>query len=143
MKGVPLEGGVVVLTVRLSARDRVLLDRLVELDARELAELGVEITVATVLRRMIRAAAKERGVDLPEGEVPVLKKRAPARAPKVSQDKVRKLLVRLASDHRGLGAEIARRFEVEATQVSKFKNGHEAFPAAKLDALYAFLREER
>jgi hypothetical protein len=41
---------------------------------------------------------------------------------------------------RGLAAEIARKFGVEPAQVSRFRAGTEAFPAAKLDELYAFLK---
>ncbi len=141
MKGRPL-GDTVVLTLRLSAHDRALLARLVDLEAKELAERGVDVSTATVLRQLIRHAAKERGVDLGDEEAHAFHRHAAAQASS-NPDVVRRLLVRLADKHRGLAAEVARRFDVEPAQVSKFKNGHEGFPAGKLDALYTFLKARR
>lgn len=125
-------------TLRLSALDRALLDKLVELEAEELRERGVDANISTVVRQLIRQAAKARGIVLEEA--PPRPPRAVPRPPKASQDQVRVLLVKQLAKHRGLGAELARRLGVEPSQVSHFKAGTESFPAAKLDALFNLLK---
>jgi hypothetical protein len=77
------------LTLRLSAVDRDLLDRLVALRASELAGEGVEVTAASYVRGLIRRDAKTRGVEpmAPAGVKPSApeagtKPRAPAAKPR-------------------------------------------------------------
>jgi DNA-binding MarR family transcriptional regulator len=138
------DGASVLVTLRLSARDRALLEGLVERERQELEELGVEVSLSSVMRKLIRAAAKASAVDVAgvEAAAPVAPpaKPAPTRASAdVSQDQVRALLRRKTAERRGLGAELARKLGVERAQVSRFKAGREAFPASKLGALYELL----
>ena len=139
------DGPSVLVTLRLSARDRALLEGLVERERQELEELGVEVSLSSVMRKLIRAAAKASAVDVAgvEAAAPVAPpaKPVPIRASAdVSQDQVRALLRRKTAERRGLGAELARKLGVERAQVSRFKTGKEAFPANKLTALYDLLR---
>jgi hypothetical protein len=53
------DGPSVLVTLRLSARDRALLEGLVERERRELEDLGVEVSLSSVMRKLIRAAASE------------------------------------------------------------------------------------
>jgi hypothetical protein len=135
------EGPSVLLTLRLSARDRALLEQLVEHQRRELEDLGVEVSLSSVMRKLIRAAAKVSAVDVAldersrPAETPAAAPAPPARL-SVSQDQVRALLRKKTAERRGLGAELARKLGVERAQVSRFKAGTEAFPALKLSALY-------
>jgi hypothetical protein len=133
------DGPSVLVTLRLSARDRALLEQqLVERERQELEDLGVEVSLSSVMRKLIRAAAKASAVDV-AGDTPpprraagaVLTRSTPA-TPSVSQDQVRALLRKKMAERRGLGAELARRLGVERAQVSRFKAGAEAFPVAKL-----------
>lgn len=136
-----MSGEAVIVTVRLTPRDRALLDRLVQAEAPELEELGVEVTIATVLRKLVRQAAKARGIEIADNEIATRRPKTPTPT-NSSQEQVRKLLAKRADKRRGLAAEIARRFDVEPAQVSRFKAGTEDFPATKLDALHAFLKTE-
>jgi hypothetical protein len=138
------DGPSVLVTLRLSARDRTLLEGLVERERQELEQLGVEVSLSSVMRRLIRAAAKATAVDVAcvEAAAPVAPpaKPAPTRASAdVSQEQVRALLRRKTAERRGLGAELARKLGVERAQVSRFKAGKESFPAAKLAGLYELL----
>ncbi|MGD0679869.1 MAG: hypothetical protein ABSC94_31180 [Polyangiaceae bacterium] len=140
------DGPSVLVTLRLSARDRALLEGLVERERQELEELGVEVSLSSVMRKLIRAAAKASAVDVAgvEAAAPVAPpaKPVPIRASAdVSQDQVRALLRRKTAERRGLGAELARKLGVERAQVSRFKSGNELFPARKLAELYALLSE--
>jgi hypothetical protein len=133
------DGSSVLVTLRLSARDRALLEQLVERERRELEDLGVEVSLSSVMRRLIRAAAKDAGLAVVgEAAAP-----SPAReTPSVSQEDVRSLLRRKMAERRGLGAELARKLGVERAQMSRFKAGTESFPSAKLeDLLHALTRE--
>jgi hypothetical protein len=135
----------VLVTLRMSARDRALLEQLVERERRELEELGVEVSLSSVMRKLIRAAAKASAIDVAGDELPRRPAPAPAPprpttpAPVPSQDQVRSLLRKKMAERRGLGAELARKLGVERAQVSRFKAGTESFPASKLEALYGLL----
>jgi hypothetical protein len=137
------EGTSVLVTLRLSTRDRALLEQLVERERRALEDLGVEASLSSVMRKLIRAAAKTAAIDVaderPRPPVALVTKAAPSATPSVSQDEVRALLRKKMAEHRGLGAEIARELGVERAQVSRFKAGTEAFPAQKLNTLYEAL----
>jgi hypothetical protein len=141
-----VDGPSVLVTLRLSARDRALLEQLVERERQELEDLGVEVSLSSIMRKLIRAAAKASAVDVAGVEVakPVAPSAKPAAArpsAAVSQDQVRALLRKKTAERRGLGAELARKLGVERAQVSRFKAGKEAFPAAKLSALLDFLHQ--
>jgi hypothetical protein len=56
------ENATEILTLRLSPSDRVLLNRLVQHATEELASEGVEVTVTSVVRGLIRHAAKSKGL---------------------------------------------------------------------------------
>ena len=137
------DGPSVLVTLRLSARDRALLEQLVERERRELEDLGVEVSLSSVMRKLIRAAAKASAIDVAGDELPRRSAPAPALPPPTtpapSQDQVRALLQKKMAERRGLGAELARKLGVERAQVSRFKAGREAFPARKLGGLYALL----
>ncbi len=140
------DGPSVLVTLRLSARDRALLEGLVERERQELEDLGVEVSLSSVMRKLIRAAAKAAAVDVAgvEAAAPVAPpaRPLPTRASAdVSQDQVRALLRRKTAERRGLGAELARKLGVERAQVSRFKAGKEPFPAGKLGGLYTLLTE--
>lgn len=137
------DGPSVLITLRLSARDRALLEQLAARERRELEELGVEVSLSSVMRKLIRAAAKASSIEVAGDE---LSRRAPTReAPPssatsaASQEHVRSLLRKRMAERRGLGAELARRLGVERAQVSRFKAGKEAFPMAKLAGLFELL----
>jgi hypothetical protein len=123
-------------TLRLTAHDRALLDELVAREAAELADRGVDVNASSVIRQLIRQAAKAHGIVItePTARPPRLAPRPPA----ATQDEVRALYKKRARTHRGLGAELSRALGVEAAQLSRFKAGH-PFPASKLDALHALL----
>lgn len=123
-------------TLRLTAHDRALLDRLVEIEAAELVEHGVDVNLSTVVRRLVRQEAKARNIVL--SEIPPRPPRSVPRPSAATQEQVRALFTKRAAKHRGLGAELGRALGVEAAQLSRFKAG-DTFPAAKLDALYALL----
>lgn len=53
------------LSMRLSDEDRALLDELVRRQTAELATRGVEVSVASVLRGLVRQAAVEAGIKVP------------------------------------------------------------------------------
>jgi len=133
---VPRGESVIPTTLRLTAHDRALLDKLVELEAAELLERGVDVNLSTLVRRLVRQEAKARNIVL--SEVPPRPRRSVPRPPAATQEQVRALFTKRASKLRGLGAELGRALGVEAAQLSRFKAG-DAFPAAKLDALYALL----
>lgn len=131
----------VLVSLRLSARDRALLEALLARQREQLEDLGVEVSLSSVMRTLIRAAAKGAALDLalaaerapsPSALAPTPATRAP-RA--VSQARVRALLREKTAERRGLAAELARTLGVERAQISRFKAGKEAFPAAKLGAL--------
>jgi DNA-binding Xre family transcriptional regulator len=142
------DGPSVLVTLRMSARDRALLEQLVERERRELEDLGVEVSLSSVMRKLIRAAARASAIEVAAGdEVP---RRAPPAAevtparpppPSVTQDQVRALLKKKMAERRGLGAELARKLGVERAQVSRFKGGVEAFPVSKLSTLWTLLHE--
>jgi hypothetical protein len=138
------DGPSVLVTLRLSARDRALLEQLVERERTQLEELGVEVSLSSVMRKLIRAAAKASAIDVAGDAPPPRPAAAATRSstpamPSVSQDQVRALLRKKMAERRGLGAELARKLGVERAQVSRFKAGREAFPARKLGGLYALL----
>jgi len=139
------DGPSVLVTLRLSARDRALLEQLVERERRELEDLGVEVSLSSVMRKLIRAAAKASAIDVGD-ELPRRPARAPVPPPSTtpapSQDQVRALLRKKMAERRGLGAELARKLGVERAQVSRFKAGKEAFPASKLRGLHELLAAE-
>ena len=134
----------VLVTLRLSARDRALLEQLVDRERRELEHLGVEASLSSVMRKLIRAAAKASVIDVAGDELrgpapAATAKRAPVATRTVSQDEVRALLRKKVAERRGVGAELARKLGVERAQMSRFKAGKEAFPASKLGLLYDLL----
>jgi len=138
------DGPSVLVTLRLSARDRAWLEGLVERERKELADLGVEVSLSSVMRKLIRAAAKASAVDVAgvEAAAPVAPRAKPVptrTSADVSQDQVRALLRRRTAERRGLAAELARKLGVERAQVSRFKAGKEPFPTGKLDRLYELL----
>jgi hypothetical protein len=142
------DGPSVLVTLRLSARDRTLLEQLVERERRELEDLGVEVSLSSVMRKLIRAAAKAAAVDVVGDELPrrpVADAVAPpsprATLPAPSQEQVRALLQKKMAERRGLGAELARKLGVERAQVSRFLAGKEKFPRAKLPELLGLLTE--
>ncbi len=141
------DGPSVLVTLRLSARDCALLEQLVEHERRELEDLGVEVSLSSVMRKLIRAAAKVSAIDVAGDDFP-RRPAAPAPPPAPSttltpsQDQVRALLRKKMAERRGLGAELARKLGVERAQVSRFKAGREAFPASKLGRLYELLTAE-
>ena len=138
----------VLVTLRLSARDRALLEGLVERERQELEDLGVEVSLSSVMRKLIRAAAKASAIHV--ADVEAVKPVAPRAEPlatrtspaAVSQEEVRTLLRRKTAARRGLGAELARKLGVERAQVSRFKAGKEDFPARRLGALYSALADD-
>jgi hypothetical protein len=138
------DGPSVLVTLRLSARDRALLEQLVERERHELEDLGVEASLSSVMRKLIRAAAKASAIDVAGDELPRRPAPAPALPPSTtpapSQDQVRALLRKKMAERRGLGAELARKLGVERAQVSRFKAGTETFPSGKLGLLYELLR---
>jgi hypothetical protein len=141
------DGPSVLVTLRLSARDRALLESLVERERQQLEALGVEVSLSSIMRKLIRAAAKASAVDVASVEVaePPAPRAQPAAArpsPAISQDQVRALLRKKTAERRGLGAELARKLGVERAQVSRFKAGKEAFPASKLGDLHQLLANE-
>ena len=143
------DGPSVLVTLRLSARDRALLEQLVERERRELEDLGVEVSLSSVMRKLIRAAAKASAIDV-AGDAPPPRPAAAAAtrsstpAPlSVSQDQVRALLRKKMAERRGLGAELARKLGVERAQVSRFKAGTEPFPTGKLLRLFQELSHDR
>jgi|GEM_PF-7033553 hypothetical protein len=127
----------VLVTLRMSARDRALLEQFVDRERRELEleDLGVEVSLSSVMRKLIRAAAKASAIDVAGEELPRRPAPAPALPPSTtpapSQDQVRALLRKKMAERRGLGAELARKLGVERAQVSRFKAGKKPFPAAK------------
>ena len=137
------DGPSVLVTLRLSARDRAQLEALVERERQELEDLGVEVSLSSVMRKLIRAAAKASAIDVAGDELPRRPARAPAPPPSTtpapSQDQVRALLRKKMAERRGLGAELARKLGVERAQVSRFKAGKKPFPAAKLAGLLELL----
>ncbi len=141
------DGPSVLVTLRLSARDRALLEQLVERERRELEDLGVEVSLSSVMRKLIRAAAK--AVDVagdaspPRPAAAAATRSSTPATPSVSQDQVRALLRKKMAERRGLGAELARKLGVERAQVSRFKSGKETFPAAKLQLLRDLLELEQ
>jgi DNA-binding Xre family transcriptional regulator len=137
------DGPSVLVTLRLGSRDRLLLEGLVERERRELEALGVEASLSSVMRKLIRAAAKASAVEVDDVEASEPARRvgpaSPLALPAVSQEQVRALLRKKTAERRGLGAELARKLGVERAQVSRFKAGKETFPASKLDRLYELL----
>ncbi len=136
----------VLVTLRLSARDRALLEALVARERRELEDLGVEVSLSSVMRGLIRAAAKGAAVAEPpvggnRASAPAATAPAPATRTTrtVSPSRVRALLRQKTAERRGLAAELARTLGVERAQISRFKAGKETFPAAKLAALFDLL----
>jgi len=136
----------VLISLRLSARDRALLEALLARERRELQDLGVEVSLSSVMRKLIRAAAK--GAAVAEASADGVRAYAPAATapapetrtkPAVSQSRVRALLRQKTAERRGLAAELARALGVERAQMSRFKAGNEAFPAAKLAGLFDLL----
>jgi DNA-binding MarR family transcriptional regulator len=139
------DGPSVLVTLRLSARDRALLEGLVEREREELEDLGVEVSLSSVMRKLIRAAAKASDVAGVAAAEPAAARAEPAATrppPTVSQDQVRALLRRRTAERRGLGADLARKLGVERAQVSRFKAGKEPFPAAKLGRLHELLASD-
>ena len=137
------DGPSVLVTLRMSARDRALLEQLVERERRELEDLGVEVSLSSVMRKLIRAAAKASAIagdELPRR--PPAPVPPPSTTPAPSQEQVRALLRKKTAERRGLGAELARKLGVERAQVSRFKAGVETFPASKLGRLNALLSDE-
>jgi hypothetical protein len=136
-------GHSVLVTLRVSEEDRALLDALVEVERRELEPRSVDVSLSSVMRRLIRQEAHARGVD--PSPAPPVATTATARAPRQpkapAQATVRALLRSRLAETRGLGAVIARRFGVEPSQVSRFKAGKEPFPTGKLAELLTFLKE--
>ena len=138
------DGPSVLVTLRLSARDRALLEQLVERERRELEDLGVDPSLSSVMRKLIRAAAKASAIDEASAAPPhrpaaAAATRSALTTPSVTQDQVRTLLRKKSAERRGLGAELARKLGVERAQVSRFKAGKEAFPAGKLTSLVQLL----
>jgi hypothetical protein len=132
----------VLVTLRVSEDDRALLEALVLSERHELEPRGVEVSLSSVMRRLIRQEALARGVSPAPRAAPTPAPRAPRRPKKApSQAAVRALLRTRLAETRGLGATIARRFGIEPSQVSRFKAGKESFPHGKLDALMALLKE--
>ena len=141
--------------LRMSGRDRQRLEELVELERAEAERRGVTASLSSVVRALIRDAARKRGLEGSEpsgGEGERARDVSPARrwgplavqpAPSVSPEIVRELLRARTAERRGLAGELARALGVEPSQVSRFKAGKEAFPAAKLDALHRLLVETR
>jgi DNA-binding Xre family transcriptional regulator len=139
------DGPSVLVTLRLSARDRALLEQLVEREHRELEDLGVEASLSSVMRKLIRAAAKASAIDvdaLPRQPAPPAPASPASKTPAPSQDQVRALLRKKMAERRGLGAELARKLGVERAQVSRFKTGKEAFPTGKLLRLFEELSHD-
>lgn len=140
------DGPSVLVTLRLSARDRALLDALLARERRELEDLGVEVSLSSVMRKLIRAAAKAASLDVappldlrtdaPSALAPATATRGPR---SVSPSRVRALLREKTAVRRGFAAELARTLGVERAQISRFKAGKEAFPAAKLASLFDLL----
>ena len=57
------ENATEILTLRLTVSDRQLLDQLVQHTTQELSSEGVEVTVTSVVRGLIRHAAKSKGLN--------------------------------------------------------------------------------
>jgi hypothetical protein len=130
-----------VITLRLSARDRALLQALLEREARAHGRHSEEASLSSVMRDLIRRAARARGVDVDVPPAPLARSRTP-RVLKSSQDIVRSVLIkRLVSGPRGLAAAIARRLDVHPAQLSRFRYGRESFPARKAHALFELLHD--
>ena len=124
------DGPSVLVTLRLSVRDRALLERLVERERQAFEDLGVEVPLSSVMRKRSRAAAKASAVDGAgvEAAAPVAPpgaKPAPTRASgDVSQDQVRALLRRKTAERRA-GVEV--------------QGGQGILPGAKLAGFLALL----
>ena len=98
--------------------NRALLEGLVERERQELEDLGVEVSLSSVMRKLIRAAAKASagaGVGATAQVAPSAKPVPTRASADVSQDQVRALLQRKTAERRGLGAELAR-ILVEASE---------------------------
>ena len=128
-----------VVTLRLGPRDRALLQGLLERETRAPGRRREEASMSSVIRDLIRRAAKARGVEYDIPTLPLIVRRAP-RAANASHDTARSMLLkRLAKGPRGLAASLARHLEVDPAQLSRFKHGREAFPAEKIELLLAML----
>jgi hypothetical protein len=130
-----------VITLRLGALDRALLQALLVREARARGKRRAKASLSSVMRDLIRRAAKGRGLDVDLPRAPLAASRPP-RALKSAQDMLRSLLIkRLAWGPRGLAAALASRLEVHPAQMSRFRSGREPFPAAKVDALLEVLHD--
>ncbi|MGK3990136.1 hypothetical protein WME99_44240 [Sorangium sp. So ce136] len=61
------------LTLRLTQHDRELLQALVELQAAEMSDTGVEVTAASYVRGLIRHEARKKGLLEPAAASPLLR----------------------------------------------------------------------
>ena len=104
------------VTFRVSAADRALLDRLVTLRAQELVDEGVEVTIGSYFRALIRREARSRGLlDDPATVVSAAKKEA-------SAEEVHARLLE-AIEAGVLQKDLAREARIEMAGLSRFKNG--------------------
>lgn len=118
-------------TPRLPADDRALLGLLVAARAEELARLGVseteaKVTPSSVLRTLIREAARAKGIAAPAAAQPPAGPSQPAEPPEAPKpaapDPARVKAAFLAALERGVSqASIAREAGIDSGQLSRFK----------------------
>ena len=110
------------LTLRLTVADRDLLDRLVKMRSADLAHEGIEVTAASLVRGLIRREAAARGIEATE-PTPAPERTKPSRpAGAPDPDEVRAAVDKAVKGGTS-AAEIARRADLDASQLSRFRGG--------------------
>lgn len=127
-----------VVTLRMSAYDRALLEKLVDA-ASERA--GRRVSHSALVRRLLAGEALAQGIEVGALDAPPRPRRRRKVTPAASLAVVRAALRKRADRQPGLAAELARRLRVQPAQISRFKAGKDGFPPAKLDRLFALLGE--
>jgi Helix-turn-helix len=124
------------LTLRLTAEDRDLLNRLVALRAEELSDEAGEVTATSYVRAFIRREARAKGL-VAEGKQPSPRK--PAGTREATADNVRAALVRTLKTGESQRS-IARRAGVNAAGISRFVKGEAGLAPESLQKLAAALK---
>ncbi|MFO0756025.1 MAG: hypothetical protein U0359_06020 [Byssovorax sp.] len=115
------------LSLRLTAEDRALLDRLVRARAEELVDEAVEVTAASFVRTLIRREARARGLlPPPESDSPELQ------APEEPVEDGLRTALRQAIEAGVVQSDLARDAGIDRSEVSRFKAGMRGLsPAAR------------
>ena len=139
------DGPSVLVTLRISARDRALLEELVERERRSSRTSASRSRSRASCASSFEPPAKAAAVDVAgvEASAPVAPPAPSRRAttPASLRTRCAGAPAEEMAERRGLGAELARKLGVERAQVSRFKAGKEPFPAGKLGGLYTLLTE--